>query len=243
MTLKFPYFLFCLLLTLITASATLSAAESEKSNIRADESFLKENKFIYQGNVTYQHTNLEIKAETLVRENKERKKVTVQGNPAHVSYHDDQGEHTEIFAPSIYYWEDSGEILADGPIEIKQTSKRDRLQLSGNRLKANRRVAAGFSFELTGSPTQFRLQQPDSEIIQATANSLSSNGKGRQTHLKGNVKLRQGDSYMAAATITYNGETGLVSAKQSQDGSQRVETEFFWDEQEKDGEKPSDNKE
>ncbi|WP_251358047.1 LptA/OstA family protein [Kangiella sp. TOML190] len=216
---------------LLSFSPFLVAAQSEKSNIRSDESFLQENKFIYQGNVLYEHDNLEIKAETLIRENKERKKVTVTGNPAKVFYTDNQGEQTEIFAPAIYYWEDSGEILASGPIDIKQTSKQDRLRLFGNELKANRQVSSGFSFKLTGTPTRFELQQPGLEHIKATANSLSSNGKGRKTLLKGNVKLRQGDSYMAAATITYDGETGLVSAKQSQDGSQRVETEFFWDDE------------
>ncbi len=220
-------------LMLMLVSPALFASDLEKSRIKAEQSFLGKNEITYQGNVSYEHSNLSITADKLVRENKTIKKIIVTGNPVKVFYRDQQGEATEIFAPRISYWEDSGKILADGPIDIKQTSKQDRLKLSGNELVANRKVAVGFSFTLIGSPTQFHLQQPNQPLIEATADQLSSNGKGRQTQLTGNVKLRQGDSYMAAASMTYDGEKQIVSAQQSQDGTQRVETEFYWDQEDK----------
>lgn len=230
-----------LALTLFSLAFSAQAAELEKARIKAEQSFIDRNELIYEGNVSYQHGALEINADKLVRVNANRKKISVIGNPVIVTFVDIRGEKTKIQAPEILYWEDSGEIIASGSsntaIKIDQTSKSDRLKLTGNKLKANRKTTGGFSFTLTGNPTRFELQRPAQELIQARANSLSSNGKGRQTQLNGNVQLRQGDSLMAAATMLYNGETQLISAQQSADGSQRVETEFFWEkDKQKDGE-------
>lgn len=223
--------IYTLFFTLVFCSVSFSA-ELEKSKIKSEQSFLKKGAITYLGNVVYEHGSFLIQADELTREDKIQKKIIVKGNPAKVFYKDLKGENTEIFAPTISYWEDTGEIIAPGPVNISQTSKKDRIQLSGSQLKANRLKAAGFSFKLTGSPTQFRLKQPGQPIIEATANSLSSNGKGRQTRLTGNVKLRQGESYMAAASMVYDGEKEIISAQQSVDGTQRVETEFFWDKEE-----------
>ncbi len=216
----------------LSYSGFVDAAELEKAKIKAEQSFIDRNEFIYQGNVSYQHGQLTISADKLIRVNNNRKKVSVIGNPVMVTFIDVRGEKTSIQSPEILYWEDSGEIIASGSandaINIVQTSKQDTLTLTGNKLKANRKTAGGFSFTLTGSPTFFKLQRPQQALIEARAASLSSNGKARQTELRGNVQLRQGDSLMAAASMIYDGETELISAQQSEDGSQRVETEFFW---------------
>ncbi|NVJ66004.1 MAG: OstA family protein [Gammaproteobacteria bacterium] len=232
-----------LLFASLLSFATFSA-EVEKFRVNSEQSFadLENNNITYQGNVRYSHGSLLVNADKLVRVQND-KQVTVSGSPVEVTYVDPKGEQTKIFASEIRYWEDSGEILATGnsndAIRINQTSKSDRLKLTGRQLKANRKTASGFSFTLTGSPTRFELQRPGQPLIEAKAGSLSSNGKGRQTLLNGNVQLRQGDSLMAAASMLYDGETELISAQQSADGSQRVETEFFWDE----NDKPQDKKE
>lgn len=228
-----------LLLSLFSASIfSAESAEAEKFRVNSEQSFadLDSGNITYQGNVEYNHGPIAAKADKLVRE-QNAKKVTVSGSPVEVIYIDAKGEQTKIFANEIVYWENSGEIVATGSsnsaIRIDQTSKRDRLKLIGSRLKANRKTASGFSFTLTGSPTRFELQRPGQPLIEAQASSLSSNGKNRQTRLNGDVRLRQGDSLMAAASMLYDGETELISAEQSADGSQRVETEFVWDEADK----------
>ncbi len=219
-------------------SLVASAAEVEKFRVNAEQSFadLDNNNITYQGNVSYTHGALSVSADKLVRV-QNAKKITVSGSPVEVVYVDAKGEQTKIIANEILYWEDSGEIIASGAtntaVRINQTSKKDRLKLSGAKLKANRKNASGFSFTLTGNPTRFELQRPGQPLIEARATSLSSNGKGRQTKLIGNVQLRQGDSLMAAASMLYDGETELISAQQSADGTQRVETEFFWNEDNK----------
>ncbi len=224
-------------------STSVFAAELEKSRIKSNESFLaKNNSITYQGNVRYTHGALKINADKLSRDPKSRK-INVTGNPVKVTFKDVRGEETQIVTPEIIYFESTGEIVAKSStqslIQIEQTSRQDRLKLIGSKLNANRKTSGGFSFTLTGNPTRFELQRPNQPLIEAQATSLSSNGKGRQTRLNGNVKLRQGDSVMAAASMLYDGETELISAQQSEDGSQRVETEFFWDkEEQEDKEQP-----
>lgn len=211
------------------APATPKVA-NDKARFTADKSFWSREKITYQGNVKYKHLTLSIDAEELVRNYNERKKITVSGNPVKVHYIDANGDKTTIYAPKIHYWEDSGNIKATGKIEIKQQTRKEKLYLSGNLLTAQRQANKNINFQLSGKPTQFKIIQPNQPPIEAVSDKLVSEGKGQITRLLGNVKLSQGDSFMAAAAMTYDGAKQTVAAEKGVDGSQRVETEFLWDE-------------
>ncbi|MCW8855759.1 MAG: OstA family protein [Kangiella sp.] len=206
------------------------AASMEKSRLRSDNSFfdVQQNIFIYRDNVIYEHGNMTIHAESLTKQGENAGTITALGNPVKIHYVDQAGETTEIDAPKIIYRQQSGELSASGNIQIVQSSGIDTLTLLGQQLKANQGVVEGFGFVLSGNPTEFRLQQPSQAAIFATADQLRSNGKDKQTELVGNVKLQQGDSNMTAAFLTYDGTSKVISAGKSDSGEQRVETEFFW---------------
>jgi lipopolysaccharide export system protein LptA len=169
-----------------------------------------------------------IRADKLTKQGEDAGTITAEGNPVKIHYIDEFGETTDIEAPSISYEQKSGELAADGDIQIIQTSAQDQLTLLGNKLRANQRITNGFSFVLTGNPTRFILKQPSQKEITAIADTLRSNGKDRKTQLVGSVKLSQGSSNTTAALLTYDGATKRISADQSSDGSQQVVTEFYW---------------
>lgn len=227
-------------LLLATSMTTLStnAAEFEKSRLKADNSYLDAAQetvtVVYENNVVYQHGKMTINADKLIKKGEDAGTITAEGNPVMIHYVDDLGETSDIEAPMITYEQKTGELAADGDIQIVQTSENDRLTLLGNKLRANnQRVTSGFSFVLTGNPTKFILKQPNQTEITAIADTLRSNGKDRKTQLVGSVKLSQGSSSTSAALLTYDGQTKRISADKSEDGTQRVVTEFFWQEEPK----------
>lgn len=206
------------------------AAALEKSRLRSDHSNIdvQKNIIIYRDNVIYEHGNMTIYAESLTKQGENAGTITALGNPVKIHYVDETGETTDIDAPKIIYRQQSGELSASGDIKIIQSSGLDTLTLLGQQLNANQGVTEGFGFVLNGNPTEFRLQQPQQPPISATADQLRSNGRDRQTELVGNVKLQQGDSNMRAAFLTYDGSSKVISAGKGDSGEQRVETEFFW---------------
>ncbi len=222
-----------LLSSLLTVSPA-QAATLEKSRLRADKSNLdvQRNIVVYRENVVYEHGNMTIYADSLTKQGENTGTITALGNPVKIHYVDETGETTDIDAPKIIYRQQSGELSASGDIKIVQSSGLDTLTLLGNQLTANQGVSEGFGFVLNGLPTEFRIQQPDQPAIFATADQLRSNGKDKQTELVGNVKLQQGDSNMTAAFLTYDGTSKVISAGKSASGEQRVETEFFWQNEE-----------
>ena len=229
-------------LLLISLILTVShGAELEKSRLKSDSSFLdvKSGTVIYKDNVTYQHGNMTIKAETLTKIGENNGTLTATGNPVTIHYQDQNGETTDISAPMIQYHQLSGNLSANGNIIIVQKADREQLTLKGNHLTANQQITNGFSFILKGQPTEFELQQPKQEMIIATANQLRSNGKDKKTQLVGNVMLQQGTSSMAAAILTYDGTSKIISADKSDNDQQRVETEFFWRQENHDSKKPA----
>lgn len=208
----------------------VQAATLEKSRLRSDRSNLdvQNNIIVYHDNVIYEHGNMTIHADSLTKQGENAGTITALGNPVKIHYVDETGETTDIDAPKIVYRQQTGELSASGDIKIVQSSGVDALTLLGQQLKANQGVTEGFGFVLSGSPTEFRLEQPSQPPIFATADHLRSNGKDKQTELVGNVKLQQGDSNMTAAFLTYDGASKVISAGKSDGGEQRVETEFFW---------------
>ncbi|NVK20968.1 MAG: OstA family protein [Kangiellaceae bacterium] len=228
-----PLYSFFSLLSLtlgFSLSFTTQAAELEKSNIKASKSFLDATNgtIIYRGNVIYQHGSMTIKADELMKVGEQAGTLTATGNPVTIHYVDPRGETTDIKAPEISYQQQSGDLAADGTIEIVQSSNRDTLTLEGNKLRANKNTTQEFNFVLSGQPTRFTLRQPQQQPIVATAAQLRSKGRYKQTELLGNVTFLQGSSNMAAQNLLYDGTTKVFSAGSSSDGSQRVETEFFW---------------
>lgn len=218
--------------SLLTMSL-VQAATLEKSRLRSDKSNLdvQKNIIIYRDNVIYEHGNMTIYADSLTKQGENAGTITALGNPVKIHYVDETGETTDIDAPKIVYRQQSGELSASGDIKIVQSSGIDSLTLLGNQLTANQGVTEGFGFVLNGAPTEFRIEQPDQPAIYATADQLRSNGKDKQTELVGNVKLQQGDSNMTAAFLTYDGTSKVISAGKSDSGEQRVETEFFWEQE------------
>ena len=214
---------------LLLSSQSLSAS-LEKSRLRSDNSFfdVQQNIFVYHDNVVYEHGNMTIHAESLTKQGENAGTITALGNPVKIHYVDVNGETTDIVAPKIIYRQQSGELSASGDIKIVQSSGIDTLTLIGQQLTANQNAVEGFGFILSGAPTEFRIEQPNQPLIFATADQLRSNGKEKQTELVGNVKLQQGDSNMTAAFLTYDGTSKVISAGKSDTGDQRVETEFFW---------------
>ncbi|GAA4363013.1 LptA/OstA family protein [Kangiella marina] len=224
---------------LLCSSALLSqplyAAQFEKSRLKADNSYLDASKgtptVVYENNVVYQHGQMTIHAQKLIKQGEDAGTITAEGSPVKIHYIDELGETTDIEAPSISYEQQTGELAADGDIQIIQTSEQDQLTLLGNKLRANQRITNGFSFVLTGNPTTFILKQPNQAEITAVADTLRSNGKDRQTQLVGSVKLSQGSSNTSAALLTYDGQTKRISAGQSDNSNQQVVTEFYWQEE------------
>ncbi|GAA4350412.1 LptA/OstA family protein [Kangiella taiwanensis] len=208
------------------------AAQFEKSRLKADNSYLDASKdtptVVYENNVVYEHGQMVIRADKLIKTGEDAGTITAEGSPVNIHYVDEFGETTDIEAPSISYEQKTGELAADGDITIVQTSEQDVLTLLGNKLRANQRITNGFSFVLTGNPTKFILKQPNQGDITAVADTLRSNGKDRKTQLVGSVNLSQGSSNTSAALLTYDGQTKRISADQSSDGSQQVVTEFYW---------------
>lgn len=221
-----------LLSLLLLASFSLEAAQFEKSRLKAESSYLDASQetttVVYENNVVYQHGQMTIHADKLIKKGEDAGTITAEGNPVKIHYVDALGETTDIDAPSINYEQKTGELAADGNIKIVQSSAQDTLTLTGNKLRANQRITNGFSFVLTGDPTRFVLKQPNQTAITAVADTLRSNGKDRKTQLVGSVNLSQGSSNTSAALLTYDGATKRISADQSSDGSQQVVTEFFW---------------
>lgn len=214
-------------------STTISAAQQfEKSRLKADNSYLDASQetptVVYENNVVYEHGQMTIHADKLIKQGEDAGTITAEGSPVKIHYVDALGETTDIEAPSINYEQKTGELAADGNIQIVQTSAQDQLTLLGNKLRANQRITDGFSFVLNGNPTRFILKQPNQTEITASADTLRSNGKDRKTQLVGSVKLSQGSSNTSAALLTYDGATKRISADQSADGSQPVVTEFYW---------------
>ncbi|ACV26070.1 LptA/OstA family protein [Kangiella koreensis] len=208
----------------------VQAATLEKSRLRSDKSNLdvQNNIIVYRDNVIYEHGNMTIHADSLTKQGENAGTITALGNPVKIHYVDVTGETTDIDAPKIVYRQQTGELSASGDIKIVQSSGIDALTLLGQQLTANQGVTEGFGFVLSGNPTEFRLEQPSQPAIFATADQLRSNGKDKQTELVGNVKLQQGDSNMKAAFLTYDGASKVISAGKNDSGEQRVETEFFW---------------
>ncbi|MHC9509859.1 LptA/OstA family protein [Kangiella sp. M94] len=208
----------------------VQAATLEKSRLRSDKSNLdvQKNIIVYRDNVIYEHGNMTIHADSLTKQGENAGTITALGNPVKIHYVDETGETTEIDAPQIIYRQQSGELSASGDIKIVQSSGIDTLTLLGQQLNANQGTTEGFGFVLSGTPTEFRIEQPNQPAIYATADQLRSNGREKQTELVGNVKLQQGDSNMTAAFLTYDGTSKVISAGKSDSGEQRVETEFFW---------------
>lgn len=221
-----------LLSSLLATSFTAQAAQFEKSRLKAESSYLDASQetttVVYENNVVYEHGQMTIHADKLIKRGEDAGTITAEGNPVKIHYVDALGETTDIEAPSINYEQKSGELAADGDIQIVQSSQQDTLTLTGNKLRANQRITDGFSFVLTGNPTRFILKQPNQTEITAVADTLRSNGKDRKTQLVGSVNLSQGSSNTSAALLTYDGATKRISADQSSDGSQQVVTEFFW---------------
>ncbi|RDX38254.1 OstA family protein [Kangiella sp. HD9-110m-PIT-SAG07] len=216
-------------------SQSLTAAQFEKSRLKADNSYLDASKetatIVYENNVVYEHGKMTIHADKLIKQGEDAGTITAEGSPVKIHYIDEFGETTDIEAPSISYEQITGELAADGNIQIVQSSTQDTLTLIGNRLRANQRITNGFSFVLTGNPTKFILKQPNQTKITAVADTLRSNGKDRKTQLVGSVNLSQGSSNTSAALLTYDGQTKRISADQGSDGSQQVVTEFYWQEE------------
>ena len=226
------FIFFTILVGSLVISQPLAAAQFEKSRLKADNSYLDASKetptIVYENNVVYEHGQMVIYADKLIKQGEDAGTITAEGTPVKIHYVDQFGETTDIEAPSISYEQKTGELAADGDIQIVQTSEQDKLTLLGNKLRANQRITKGFSFVLTGNPTKFILKQPSQTEITAIADTLRSNGKDRKTQLVGSVKLSQGSSNTSAALLTYDGQTKRISADQSADGSQPVVTEFYW---------------
>lgn len=222
-----------LLLSPLVTVSFAQAATLEKSRLRADKSNLdvQRNIVVYRENVVYEHGNMTIFADSLTKQGENTGTITAMGNPVKIHYVDETGETTDIDAPKIIYRQQSGELSASGDIKIVQSSGLDTLTLLGQQLTAKQDASEGFGFVLSGSPTEFRIEQPDQPAIFATADQLRSNGKDKQTELVGKVKLQQGDSNMTAAFLTYDGASKVISAGKSDTGEQRVETEFFWEQE------------
>lgn len=233
---KFRLLTPALLLSSLLTMSLVQAATLEKSRLRSDKSNLdvQKNIIIYRDNVIYEHGNMTIYADSLTKQGENAGTITALGSPVKIHYVDEAGETTDIDAPKIVYRQQSGELSASGDIKIVQSSGIDRLTLFGNQLTANQGVTEGFGFVLNGVPTEFRIEQPNQPAIYATADQLRSNGKDKQTELVGNVKLQQGDSNMTAAFLTYDGTSKVISAGKSDSGEQRVETEFFWEQEQED---------
>ncbi|AOE50503.1 LptA/OstA family protein [Kangiella sediminilitoris] len=212
--------------------AKVPAAEFEKSKLRSDNSYIEASQepplVVYENNVVYEHGQLIIRADKLIKQGEDAGIITAEGSPVKIHHVNELGETTDIEAPKISYQQQTGELAADGDIKIIQQSAGDQLTLIGNKLRANQQITDGFGFVLKGSPTQFILNQPNQSEITAIADTLRSNGKDRKTQLVGSVKLTQGSSNTSAAMLTYDGETKRISATQSADGSQPVVTEFYW---------------
>lgn len=221
-----------LTISIFILSAPLTAAQFKKSRLKAGNSYLDTSKemptVVYENNVVYQHGKMTIRADKLIKQGENAGVITAEGSPVDIHYVDQFGETIDIEAPTIVYEQRTGELVADGDIQILQTSGSDTLTLLGNQLRANKRIKEGFSFVLTGEPTKFILKQPNQKAIIAIADTLRSNGKDRKTQLIGSVKLSQGSSNTSAAQLTYDGQTKRISAGQSADGSQPVVTEFYW---------------
>lgn len=219
-----------LLISPLVTVSFAQAATLEKSRLRADKSNLdvQRNIVVYRENVVYEHGNMTIYADSLTKQGENTGTITALGSPVKIHYVDETGETTDIDAPKIIYRQQSGELSASGDIKIVQSSGLDTLTLLGQQLTAKQDSSEGFGFVLNGSPTEFRIEQPGQPAIFATADQLRSNGKDKQTELVGKVKLQQGDSNMTAAFLTYDGTSKVISAGKSDSGEQRVETEFFW---------------
>lgn len=221
-----------LLSSLLFIAFSAQAAQFEKSRLKAESSYLDASQetttVVYENNVVYEHGQMTIHADKLIKRGEDAGTITAEGSPVKIHYVDALGETTDIEAPSINYEQKTGELAADGDIQIVQSSQQDTLTLIGNKLRANQRITNGFSFVLTGNPTRFILKQPNQTEITAIADTLRSNGKDRKTQLVGSVNLSQGSSNTSAALLTYDGATKRISADQSSDGSQQVVTEFFW---------------
>lgn len=232
---------YALPLSSLLAMSLVQAATLEKSRLRSDKSNLdvQKNIIVYRDNVIYEHGNMTIHADSLTKQGENAGTITALGNPVKIHYVDETGETTEIDAPQIIYRQQSGELSASGDIKIVQSSGIDTLTLLGQQLNANQGTTEGFGFVLSGTPTEFRIEQPNQPAIYATADQLRSNGREKQTELVGNVKLQQGDSNMTAAFLTYDGTSKVISAGKSDSGEQRVETEFFWAQDEQAEEKNS----
>lgn len=221
-------FISLLLSLLILLAFECSAAELDKSTLTSDHSSLDENGgVVFSSNVIYKHGEMTIKADKLTRS--EQGLIHVSGVPVKIHYLDELGQVSDISANEFDYQEKSGALDSQGNIKIIQRTAKDTLTLQGTNLKANKKISKGFSFVLTGKPTHFTIKQPDQEDIFVVADQLRSNGKDKQTQLLGNVKLTQGTSSTAAPILTYNGQTGIISAHQDSSGEQRVKTEFFWE--------------
>lgn len=233
---KFRLLTAALMLSSLTSVSLVQAATLEKSRLRSDRSNLdvQKNIIIYRDNVIYEHGNMTIYADSLTKQGENAGTITALGSPVSIHYVDETGETTDIDAPKIIYRQQSGELSASGDIKIVQSSGIDKLTLLGSQLTANQGVTEGFGFVLNGAPTEFRIEQPSQPAIYATADQLRSNGKEKQTELVGNVKLQQGDSNMTAAFLTYDGTSKVISAGKSDSGEQRVETEFFWEQEQGD---------
>ncbi|WP_223669420.1 LptA/OstA family protein [Kangiella shandongensis] len=222
-------------LVLYSPLTSIQADEFEKSKLRSGNSYIDASQeppiIVHENNVIYEHGQLTIHADKLIKQGEDAGTITAEGSPVKIHHVNELGETTDIEAPSISYQQQTGELAADGTIQIIQKSKGDELTLIGNKLRANQRISKGFSFVLTGNPTQFTLQQPNQTAIKAVADTLRSNGKDRKTQLVGSVQLSQGSSNTSAAMLTYDGATKRISANQSEDGSQQVVTEFYWQEE------------
>lgn len=220
---------------ILCSPLTSQADEFEKSKLRSGNSYIDASQeppiIVHENNVVYEHGQLTIHADKLIKQGEDAGTITAEGSPVKIHHVNELGETTDIEAPRISYQQQTGELAADGAIKIVQQSKGDMLTLLGNKLRANQRITKGFSFVLTGNPTEFTLKQPNQTEIKAIADTLRSNGKDRKTQLVGSVQLSQGSSNTSAAMLTYDGATKRISANQSADGSQQVVTEFYWQEE------------
>lgn len=214
---------------LLVTSLSSFGAELDKSSLTSNHSSIdiKNNRIVYSDEVIYKHGGMTIHADRLTRS--DSGVIEVSGQPVKIHYLDELNQTSDISANEFNYQEQTGALSSQGNIKIVQTSTKDTLTLEGSKLLANKKVSKGFSFVLSGNPTHFTIEQPQQENITVTAEQLRSNGKDRQTQLLGNVKLTQGTSSTAAPILTYDGQSGLISAHQNASGEQRVETEFFWE--------------
>lgn len=213
---------------LFSATDEARAARLEKSSLTSNSSWadIKNNRIVFSDNVIYKHAGMTIFADQLTRT--DQGLIEVSGKPVKIHYIDKFNQASDISANQFQYQEQTGALKSQGNIKIIQRSNNDTLTLTGSNLSANKKISQGFSFVLTGNPTHFTIEQPQQEVIHVTAEQLRSNGKDKQTQLLGKVKLTQGTSSTSAPLLTYDGETGLISAQQNNTGD-RVETEFFWE--------------